>query len=298
MEVSAKPSGQRLQATRSRTEENQGSLRKLVSLGTFVGACFGMLMTVLRFPVVAHLALMSAVIVAGLALCVRDIPAGFGRREAVDRGAVAPAPVAAPWRDTRLLLLGGVILALAMAEGTANDWLPLIMVDGHGFDAAWGSAAFAVFALAMTLGRFVGGVFVNRFGRAAVLAASALVGAVGMAGVVFVDHQPAVVASVLLWGLGASLGFPVALSAAGDTGRETTGAETASRVAFAATIGYIAFLVGPPVLGIVGEHFGLRQAMLLVLVLVLVAVLLTPAARTVRPAREPEPEPVEKSDRV
>ncbi len=268
------------------------------SLGTFVGACFGMLMTVLRFPVVAHLALMSAVVLVGLALSVREIPAGFGRREAVEPTVAAPTPVSSPWRDTRLLLLGGVILALAMAEGTANDWLPLIMVDGHGFDAAWGSAAFAVFALAMTLGRFVGGVFVNRYGRAAVLAASALVGAAGMAGVVFVDHQPTVVASVLLWGLGASLGFPVALSAAGDTGRESSGAQTASRVAFAATIGYVAFLVGPPVLGFVGEHVGLRQAMVLVLGLVLVAVLFTPAARTGRSVGDRGGEPVEESGHV
>jgi MFS family permease len=278
------------------------------SLGTFVGACFGMLMTALRFPVVAHLALMSAVILVGLVLSVREIPAGFGRRMVADHSVAdhsvadhrvsGPPSGAAPWRDTRLLLLGCVILALAMAEGTANDWLPLIMVDGHGFDAAWGSAVFAVFALAMTLGRFVGGGLVNRFGRAPMLAASALVGAVGMAGVVFVDHQPVVVASVVLWGLGASLGFPVALSAAGDTGRETSGAETAARVSFAATIGYIAFLVGPPVLGILGEELGLRQAMILVLALVLLAALLTPAARTVRPSGERESDPVEGSGYV
>ena len=263
------------------------------SLGTVVGACFGMLMTALRFPVVAHMVLMSALILAGLALSIRHIPAGFGRREDTDHTATEPTPKTAPWRDTRLLFLGGVILALAMAEGTANDWLPLIMVDGHGFDAAWGSAVFAVFAMAMTLGRFAGGSFVNRFGRAPVLAASAVIGAFGMVGVIFIDHQPLVVASVVLWGLGASLGFPVALSAAGDTGRETSGAETAARVSFAATVGYIAFLVGPPVLGILGEQFGLRPAMIVVLALVVAAVLLTPAAGAPGPPRRQKTAPAE-----
>ena len=261
------------------------------SLGTAVGACFGLLATALRFPVVAHMLLMSVVILVGSALSIGRIPVGFGRREIVDHTVSEPTPKAAPWRDTRLVLLGGVILALAMAEGTANDWLPLVMVDGHGFDAVWGSAIFAVFATAMTLGRFVGGSFVNRFGRAPVLAASAAIGAFGMAGVIFIDHQPLVVASVVLWGLGASLGFPVALSAAGDTGGETSGAETAARVSFAATIGYIAFLVGPPALGILGEQFGLRPAMIVVLVLVIVAAMLTPAARTLRPADERKAEP-------
>src|SRR5699024_8222214 len=156
------------------------------------------------------------------------------------------------WRDGRLLLLGCVILALAMAEGTANDWLPLVMVDGHGFDAAWGSGVFAVFAASMTLGRFTGGRFVNRYGRTAVLVTSALVGAVGIAVVVFLDHGGAATAAVVLWGLGAALGFPVALSAAGAGA--TDPGQTAARVSFAATVGYIAFLVGPPVLGVLGDN--------------------------------------------
>ena len=196
------------------------------SLGTAFGACLGLFATALGFPVVAHMLIMSVVILAGSALSIGRIPVGFGRREIVDHTVTGSTPKAAPWRDTRLLLLGGVILALAMAEGTANDWLPLVVV------------------------------------------------------------------SVVLWGLGASLGFPVALSAAGDTGREISGAETAARVSFAATIGYIAFLVGPPVLGILGEQLGLRPAMTVVLALVIVAALLTPAARTPRPTNERKTEPV------
>jgi len=245
------------------------------SLGTVIGAVAGMLLTAASFPVVWHLVVVAAIVLSVLFIAIRDIPAGYGRR-AGGTGEVA-APRAAVWKDPRLLLVGGIILALAMAEGTANDWLPLVMVDGHGFDAALGSAIYAVFAAAMTLGRFVGGWFVDRFGRAAVLACSALFGAVGLAVVIFVDSQIAAAAAVVLWGIGTSLGFPVAMSAAGDSGDHS---ETAARVSFAATIGYVAFLVGPPVLGLLGEHFGLRIAMIFVLVLVTVAMFLAPAART------------------
>ncbi|MGO4425643.1 sugar MFS transporter, partial [Streptomyces sp. MCAF7] len=83
----------------------------------------------------------------------------------------------------------------------------------------------------------------------------------------------------VLWGIGASLGFPVALSAAGDSGDNS-----AARVSLAATLGYVAFLVGPPSLGQLGEHFGLRNALFLVLILVVAASFATPAARTPRPA--------------
>ena len=37
------------------------------------------------------------------------------------------------WRDAQLLLIGVIVLAMAFAEGSANDWLPLLMVDGHGW---------------------------------------------------------------------------------------------------------------------------------------------------------------------
>lgn len=258
------------------------------SLGTVVGALAGMVLTAVDFPVVAHLAVVAVVVVVALVPAIRVVPAGAGLRavaatgvDGASAGGGAPTP-ATPrrpvWRDTRLLLIGGVILALAMAEGTANDWLPLVMVDGHGFDAALGSAVYAAFAASMTLGRFVGGRFVDRFGRAAVLGVSAVVGAIGLALVIFVDHQAVAGAAAILWGLGASLGFPVALSAAGDTA--APGEDATARVSLAATIGYIAFLVGPPALGFLGDHYGLRQALVLVLVLVAAAAFLTPAART------------------
>src|SRR5699024_11065722 len=150
-----------------------------------------------------------------------------------------------------------------------------------GFAASWGSGVYAVFAASMTVGRFGGGRFVNRYGRAAVLRTSALVGAVGIAGVVFIDHGVAATGAVVLWGLGASLGFPVAAA-----GADTPDAEqSAAQVSFAATIGYVAFLVGPPVLGLLGENLGLRPALVLVLLLVALASLFAGAARPPVPTR-------------
>lgn len=250
------------------------------SLGTVVGAVAGMALTAIRFPVEIHLGVVAAVIVVSLAAAIRFIPDGVGRAALVAEAQNSP-PRRPVWRDGNLLLIGVIILALAMAEGTANDWLPLVMVDGHGFDAALGSAMYAVFAASMTLGRFIGGGFVDRFGRVAVLAASSILGAAGLAVVIFVDHQVAAGAAVVLWGMGASLGFPVALSAAGDSGENT-----AARVAFAATIGYVAFLVGPPVLGLLGEEFGLRRALIVVLALVSIAIFFAPAARSPRTRNE------------
>lgn len=82
------------------------------------------------------------------------------------------------------------------------------MVDGHGMDPVLGSAVYAGFAAAMAIGRFGGGFFINRYGRAPVVRASALSAALGLAVVIFADNPLLAGAAVLLWGLGASLGFP------------------------------------------------------------------------------------------
>ena len=82
------------------------------------------------------------------------------------------------------------------------------------------------------------------------------------------------IVGTVLWGLGASLGFPVGMSAAADDPRKA-----AARVSAVATIGYVAFLVGPPSIGFLGDHVGILNGLLLVLVLVAIAGVASPAAR-------------------
>ncbi|MFH8885857.1 MFS transporter [Streptomyces californicus] len=249
------------------------------SLGTVVGALLGMGLTALRFPVGWHLAAIALAVAAAGVWTVRAVPPGTGREEpeAADddgRSGGWRAQVAV-WRDRRLVLIGLIVLAMAFAEGSANDWLPLLMVDGHGTSATAGSLTFMLFAVAMTTGRFTGGPLLVRYGPAAVVRASAVIAAVGVALVVFSSSALLAGAAVVLWGLGASLGFPVTVSAAGEGVRNAS-----ARVAAVSTAGYAAFLVGPPSLGFLADHVGLRNAMLVVLALVGGAALITGALRT------------------
>lgn len=254
------------------------------SLGTVIGATAGIAFTAWNFPVLWHLLIVGAIALVGVAFAVGRLPSATGKTGVIGSDILGDAPRTPVWKDRRLLLIGAVVLAMALAEGTANDWLPLIMVDGHGLDPAWGSAMYAIFAAAMTAGRFFGGAAVTRFGRGPVLGASALFAAAGLATVSLVDNWIVALIAVVFWGLGASLGFPVALSAAGDSGPES-----AKRVSLAATVGYVAFLVGPPALGLIGEAVSLRGALLAPMVLVLLAVFCTPAAGTRTRALAPTP---------
>jgi cyanate permease len=114
-----------------------------------------------------------------------------------------------------------------------------------------------------------------------VLRGAALAAAVGIAIVILVPIIPIAMAGVVLWGLGASLGFPVGMSAAADDPKTA-----AASVSAVATIGYAAFLIGPPLIGFVGDHIGVLNALWIVLGLIIVATLAVPAAREPRAEAE------------
>ncbi|WP_333850396.1 MFS transporter [Leclercia sp.] len=240
------------------------------SLGTLAGAGIGMALTASGIAATTHILLAGLVCIAPVLLGITAIPDGNGRNLA---GEAKSGEKGLPfYRDMQLMLIGVVVLAMAFAEGSANDWLPLLMVDGHGFSPTSGSLIYAGFTLGMTVGRFTGGWFIDRYSRVTVVRASALLGGLGIALIIFVDVDWVAGVSVVLWGLGASLGFPLTISAASDTGPDAP-----TRVSVVATTGYLAFLVGPPLLGFLGEHYGLRSAMLVVLGLVMIAALVARA---------------------
>ncbi len=249
------------------------SLHGSYSLGVCVGGLVGLGASAAGFPVLSHLLVVAGLtavatvwLVANLAhgVGLEDGTAGAGRRRR-PLGETVGAFLAV-WREPRTLAIGVIVLGMALAEGSANDWLPLIMVDGFELSAATAALIYSFFGLSMAVGRFSGGYFLDRFGRAPVMVVSALLAIVGIGLVAFAPTAVLGAVGVLFWGIGASLGFPVALSAAGDDPLNA-----ARRVSAVATAGYTAFLVGPPLLGFIGEHFTLRLAILLVMVLVAVS---------------------------
>ncbi|GAA2309318.1 MFS transporter [Glycomyces scopariae] len=251
------------------------------SVGTMLGAGTGALTEQLGVPVEWHLAVVGAAVIAVDLWVVRYLQPAEEPHEAGPGESAGWRGRLSAWRDPRIILIGLIILGMAFTEGSANDWLGLAMVDGYGLTNPGGAAVFAVFVTAMTAGRLFGGAALDRFGRVPVLAGSAVLAFAGLLLVIIGPTAPIAIAGAVLWGVGASLGFPVGMSAAADDPRRAT-----ANVAAVATIGYMAFLVGPPLIGVLGEEVGLRNAFLVVLVLVAVAAICSPAAR--RPKGLPE----------
>jgi cyanate permease len=252
------------------------------SIGTVGGALLGGAMVAFGVPVTVHLAAVAVFIAVFVPFAVRgflpdhlpgdestpDPASGGGRRSAF--GA---------WRERRTLVVGLFVLAFAFAEGTGNDWIGIALIDGYGTTAALGTFGFAAFLAAMTAGRWFGPSLLDRYGRVPVIRVLTVICLAGVLLFVFGPAVPVAFLGVLLWGLGLSLGFPVGMSAGADEP-----AMAAPRVSVIASIGYCAFLAGPPLIGLLGDRVGVLQAILAVAIVLAVAMLITGAIRPLSPA--------------
>ncbi len=247
------------------------------SVGTVAGALVSAALVALRVPVSVHLAVVAVLVAALVPFGVRGfLPDDHGVPEATD--ALPERSVWAAWREPRTLLIGVFVLAFAFAEGTGNDWIAVAAIDGYGVSPAVGTLGFALFLAAMTAGRWVGPDLLDRHGRVLMVRVTAGIAVAGLLLFVFAGHPALAFVGCVLWGLGTSLGFPVGMSAGADEPRYAAG-----RVSVVASIGYVAFLGGPPLIGFLGDQEGVLKGLTVVAVLMALAILVSGALRPPEP---------------
>jgi fucose permease len=245
------------------------------SLGTVGGALVGAAANALGVATPTHLLPIAVISLAVTwVACGRFLPA---LAEHPDGQPKPRRSALAAWREPRTVLVGVLVLTFAFTEGSANDWLALALVDGYHVSNSRGVLGFAVFVAAMTVGRVLGVQLLDRLGRVVVLRLTAGLAVGGLLLVLVGGSVPVAMAGAVLWGLGASLGFPVGMSAAADDPEHA-----AARVSVVSSIGYTAFLGGPPLIGFLADHVGVRDALWVVLAVLAVAVVVASAARPER----------------
>ncbi|MDC7120764.1 MFS transporter [Cellulomonas fimi] len=273
------------------------------SIGAVTGSGLGAAAAALDVPVVVQFSAVAALAVvwrlASLRGVVLDDAPGDRRRsqpvpatgtaDAGSRAAVVPGARAGrrrriataldSWREPRTLLIGVVIMAAALSEGSANDWLSLAVVDGFDRSEAVGGAMLGVFVGAMTVVRLLGTRLIDSFGRVAVLRAS---GVVSLGGLLLFGLAPTLelaAVGIVGWGFGAALAVPVGIAAASDDPLRSAG-----RVAVVSSFASVASLAAPPLLGLAAESMGARHALLLIGVAMVASVLLAARVAPEQPA--------------
>ncbi len=243
------------------------SMHAAWSVGTLIGALAGSIAIASGTPVWAHLAL--------VAMLVATIGVMALRRLTIDDRVTATAPARFALPRGPLFPLALVAFASILGESTAGYWAGIHLRDTVVVATERIGWAFVAHTAGMVGARLIGDRLVGRFGRRTVIRASGLLAGGGFLVVATVPVLLGGVAGFLLVGLGLGSLVPLAFASAGRV--VTTPGEG---VAAVLAVGYLAFLIGPPVIGGMADTIGLSAGFLMVgVVIALLTTRPLPAAR-------------------
>ena len=184
--------------------------------------------------------------------------------------------------DKHLLNFSFICFASMACENTMYDWSGIYFRKAIGTSKAEATAAFAVYMIAMTLGRFSGDRIVGRFGIKLLLKVSGILICSGMLLASLVTNPWVAGLGFVAVGLGVSCIVPLVFSMAGKSTKMSSG----SALAAISTVGYLGFLIVPPLVGFVAQALSLRWSFGIIGLLGALIVYLV--SRVERPSGAPE----------
>lgn len=190
-----------------------------------------------------------------------------------DQAADEAAPAAPSSLGPLLLLLGGLCFLSMLGEGAVADWSALYLRDDLGAGAGLAGLAFTAFSLTMALSRVFGDLLRARLGDARMVPLGALLGGVGLLLATLTAWPWLAAVGFAAFGLGIANVVPVLYGAGGR-------AAGGRGIAQVATVGYLGFMVGPPLIGALAQVSNLRLS--LAVVAVLTALIAVVAPRVLR----------------
>ncbi|HYY77995.1 MAG TPA: MFS transporter [Actinomycetes bacterium] len=228
------------------------------SLGTVVGALLGGAAAAVGLAPAPHLALAAALLlVLGVTTTRWLLPSSADRAER--GGPRLRRPTGA------LVLLAAIAFCGLLCEGAVYDWSTVYLRDSLGSSEGLAVSGYVAFTATMTAGRLVGDAVRARIGSRLLLGGAAALASAGLcAGLLVAEPVSAVVGFALL-GAGLSCLVPIVFSATGGI----SGVNSGAAIAAISTVGYGGFIVGPPLIGALGELLSLAAGLGVVVALTL-----------------------------
>ncbi len=155
-----------------------------------------------------------------------------------------------------ILIIVACTLSAMLLEGAGIDWSVIFMRDTFGTGPFINGLAIAFGAYSQGIVRYFADPFVDRLGPVKFATILLILLGIGTLTVTFAFDPYMALFGFALMGVGTSAIFPLAMSAAA----QRTDRPAATNVAALAQLSFVMFLLGPPLLGFVAEHFGIRSA--------------------------------------
>ncbi|HEX6432527.1 MAG TPA: MFS transporter [Niastella sp.] len=162
--------------------------------------------------------------------------------------------------DKALLKLGFICFASMACEGTMYDWSGIYLKKAVHASKEMATVGYAVYMVAMTLGRFTGDKMANRIGVKAMLKYSGMFILTGLLLAAIFPYTITTALGFMMTGFGVSCVVPMVFSMAGKVKHMSGG----PAIAGVSTIGYFGFLIVPPTVGFIAEAFNLRWSLALI----------------------------------
>lgn len=231
------------------------SFHGLWSLAGFTAAGIGSFMIASAIIPSSHFLMVAAFIVAGVAASFQYLLPGEANRSSSAPLFVKP--------DRPLLLLGIIAFCCMICEGAMFDWSGIYFQKVVKAEENWIGAGYTAFMCTMATGRFVADYVSHRIGFKKTIRLSGALIAMGLSiAVLFPTLYPSI-AGFLLVGFGVSSVVPLVYSEAGRSQTFSPGMALAA----VSSIGFLGFLAGPPLIGIIAGAFGLRTSFAVILVM-------------------------------
>lgn len=174
--------------------------------------------------------------------------------------------------DKFIVLLGAIAFGCMACEGTMFDWSGVYFETVIQPSKELVRLGYIAFMCTMACGRFTADKLVMRFGVIPVIRTSGIVIAVGLLLSVIFPYLVTATIGFLLVGFGTSSIVPLCYSMAGKSKTMQPGVALAT----VSTIGFLGFLLGPPVIGFVAQALNLRWSFALIAMIGLVTTILAP----------------------
>ncbi|MDW3195217.1 MAG: MFS transporter [Cytophagales bacterium] len=228
------------------------------SIGMAIGAGSGAIFAKAGIPLKVHM-----FVIAGFALI--SFLWASNKLIKVQKAAEENKPPAFILPNSIIAPLGFIAFCGMLSEGSMIDWSAIYINEVVGSSKTISAISFGVFGAAMTLGRIFGDYFTLRLGKKKLLVIDSILAIVGLSVVLLFPVMPITTIGLFLIGIGLSTIVPIVYSTAGNT----PGVSPGIGISMATTIGYSGFFIGPTSIGYLGDHYGLRIALVFTLVLLL-----------------------------
>jgi fucose permease len=244
------------------------SFHALWSVGSLLGAAVGGVFAGANIVPVLHLGSIALVLSLVFVFAIRPLLTGDADPNPQTASRIKPSRA--------LVLIAVIAFCALLTEGVAVDWSAVYLHETLGTDQSFAALGLVATQFSMAALRFAGDGLTARFGASSLVSLGAAIAALGMGFALVVGTPWAALIGFASIGMGMSVIFPVAISAAA----KLPGIASGAGIAWVASFGYAGFLTAPPIIGFISQATSLRLGLVVVVVACVVILLLSGAVKS------------------